>query len=103
LAAKNPVIAKTAGKPWIIVVDRSESNGCNIMASGVTFTTAGTTRKEGAFMSDFKTTEPRTELDAHDPLKKLDEEGEELTAEDLGELSGGTLTMNHNETCTFID
>lgn len=54
-------------------------------------------------MSDLKTTERKTELDATELLKKQDEGSEELTVEDLGELSGGALSMNHNATCAFID
>lgn len=55
-------------------------------------------------MSDLKTTEHKTQLDANEPLKKQDEKNEELTMEDLGELSGGGLnSANHNATCTFIN
>ena len=54
-------------------------------------------------MSDLNTTELKTVLDVTESLKNQGEENEELTIEDLGELSGGSLTLNHNATCTFVD
>jgi len=53
-------------------------------------------------MNDLKTAEPG----ANDEIKKQVVEKEELAAEELDQVSGGTLILqgaqqNHNQTCTF--